>query len=435
MRFTEWTSGFLYVSDLLLFGVVLLWFLQRPAIRWTLPDKLLGVFLGVALMSALFAEERFMSFYQVLRLFECALLFGYVEHNISRFSLRSIGAVLVAAGFFQGALAIGQFTLQHDLGLYHIEPGPLGAWIRGVANFFTADGKFIRAYGTFPHPNVLAVFLLTAIGAVFSLQMSHEGVESNKRNARVQIHANTANSVIRSRYLRFVFFALFFLILAFLLTFSRAVILAGIAGLLALLFWAAMQERWRQKGVMAVGVFLVILVTLGVLLWPELKSRFHFSRHEEAVEYRIVSSESAWEVIKKHPAFGVGAGNFVAHIRRASFDTPKTFLADGIQPVHNVWLLIASEMGLVGLFSYAAFLCALLYGFYRRQRNYRWAFVIVLAALGALTLVDHYFWTLQQGRLIWWVGWGVAAGLAIENQPVGGAGTPRQDRGGSVPRK
>jgi hypothetical protein len=66
------------------------------------------------------------------------------------------------------------------------------------------------------------------------------------------------------------------------------------------------------------------------------------------------------------------------------------------QPVHNIYLLILAELGIIGFILWlipvlfltkkSSFICSLL-------------FIVILA----ISLFDHYFWTLYFGILLFWL--------------------------------
>lgn len=442
-QFAEWTSGFLYGTDLLALGVLFFWLLQKPAIRLSRADILLGVFVGASFIAILAGENRALAPYQALKLLEMAALFFYLEHNFRCYRWRQVAGVFIAAGVLQAFLAIGQFALQSDLGLRHIEAGPFGAQLYGVAKFSTDSARYIRAYGTFPHPNVLAVFLLGALFFVlpsvvgslrspltlfgvgksfrFSSVIARSLDRREGRRGNLEVRASATglprsslrDSLAMTSSSGWIWATIFLLLFAFFLTFSRAVILIGSLGLFAYALWPVLARRTEiLSRFSAANVFFILLLfyaVIGSVLWPELQHRFLLSRHEEAIEYRIASAKAALDVIRKHPLVGVGPGNFVWHIRQFVEDAPRLVPADGLQPVHNLFLLVASEIGLIGFGAFIAFFAFIAFQFCRGRPELRAPLVIFLVTAGTLAAVDHYFWTLQQGRLLWWLGWGIIA--------------------------
>ncbi|MCG2691495.1 O-antigen ligase family protein, partial [Microgenomates group bacterium] len=90
---------------------------------------------------------------------------------------------------------------------------------------------------------------------------------------------------------------------------------------------------------------------------------------------------------------GVGLNNFTVTMEKYGYVTATTRF---LQPVHNIYLLILSETGLIGL---AGFIYLLYKGrslFIDKVQPCHLALLILLF----LGLFDHYFFTLQQGLLL-----------------------------------
>jgi len=175
-KFIEWNSGFLYFTDLLLIGIFVLWIIRLLCERSDLfrrSDLLILIFFLIAGLSLTTSQNIGLSVYQLIKLAGFLLLFLYIKQNLEFLRLRKILKVFVASGFFQALLAIGQFFNQGSLGLKHFEAGVYNANIPGVATFFIENYKVMRAYGTTPHPNVLAVFLLVSIFCIYILWLKN----------------------------------------------------------------------------------------------------------------------------------------------------------------------------------------------------------------------------------------------------------------------
>jgi O-antigen ligase len=102
-------------------------------------------------------------------------------------------------------------------------------------------------------------------------------------------------------------------------------------------------------------------------------------------------------MFKDHPLLGVGLNNFtVAMDEYGQVSGWTRFL----QPVHNVYLLVAAETGLVGFIAFIGLLfivfCSLI-----KKRNY--LLLISMTQITLLCLFDHYFFTLQQTDLLFWL--------------------------------
>jgi O-antigen ligase len=98
---------------------------------------------------------------------------------------------------------------------------------------------------------------------------------------------------------------------------------------------------------------------------------------------------------------------------------PSSYL---YQPVHNVFLIIKDEIGILGFLSFMIFLAVLAYNFIialdiSLLKN--WLFLIAFLIVIVLSVFDHFTWTIQQGGLLFWLFMGVfsaysRAGLVVE---------------------
>ena len=103
-----------------------------------------------------------------------------------------------------------------------------------------------------------------------------------------------------------------------------------------------------------------------------------------------------------HPAFGVGIGQFVPDMMAKLKHLP----ANAYQPVHNIYLLIVSETGFLGVGTFGLFLFFTFWqlirqgGLIKPHAFYLLIFVFPFLIVG---LFDHFLWTSQQGSLIFWM--------------------------------
>jgi len=183
--FIEWRSASVYFSDVLFAGLLflaavrILRNLKTETKDWTFSswDVALAVFFGAGLLSVGVAVHKAVSWVALIRLLEGLLLYGYVRwYASSRFDPDASLVAFVLGALAQSMLGLAQFLLQHHVGLHAIGETILYPTMRGVAVFFDLAGeKTLRAYGTLPHPNVLAVQLVLALAAVSYLFLRHAG--------------------------------------------------------------------------------------------------------------------------------------------------------------------------------------------------------------------------------------------------------------------
>jgi len=114
---------------------------------------------------------------------------------------------------------------------------------------------------------------------------------------------------------------------------------------------------------------------------------------------------------------GLGLGNFVWYLSN-NYQFKEFWL---YQPVHNLYLLVAVEIGIIGLIFFLIFIAKiLLKGFKGIQEGlgkYKGkqiiCFLFLVSCFLFLGLIDHYFWTIQQGRLVFWVVLAIISGLIL----------------------
>ena len=117
----------------------------------------------------------------------------------------------------------------------------------------------------------------------------------------------------------------------------------------------------------------------------------------EAFSQRKQLIDAALLMIKNFPLSGVGLNNFI-------FSLPNYWSLIGftywLQPVHNIYFLIAAETGFTGLIIFIWFLILT----FRRLFKYFSMFSLILALSLILILLlglnDHYWLTLQQNQLL-----------------------------------
>lgn len=105
-----------------------------------------------------------------------------------------------------------------------------------------------------------------------------------------------------------------------------------------------------------------------------------------SITHRVELINSSIQMVKENFWFGVGLNNFIPSLVKHS----KTFLNSWeLQPVHNIFLLVFSELGIVGLLSFCVLVFSLL------VPN---AYPLIAVLITGLS--DHYWFTLQQNILL-----------------------------------
>ena len=348
----------------------ILTFCSRNIARYV-PTLVFAVF---AFLSFIWSGSPFLSAFWGLRVLIIALsLFAilYLVKN-SDFYKNIFFKVLIATGVIEGLIALGQFLFQKSLGLYFLGEGHLESNVLGLARIDLLGHGLLRAYGTFPHPNVLGGFLLfTTVATVWYKSVKY-------RNILLTVQ-----------------------LIGLGLTFSRSAIL----GLLLIIFITFLSSRTKRSGAEArpldslgMTTIIILLISLSLLFLRSPIQKI-LSGNDETINIRLEYSKAAFGRFLDSPILGRGWGT--GPIELPAF-SKFPFYSWELQPVHNIYLLVLSDLGIIGLLIFLYFIYRILFsrgGFKTRpytENIWRYLFIAYLF----IGLFDHYLLTLPQGIFI-----------------------------------
>lgn len=298
-----------------------------------------------ALINIYFSISTELSIYKWLKVLEFVWLGLWIKTNFQKSWEKDFVKVLSATIFFQSFLAFGQVITQRSLGgiFYWFGERTFSAATPGIAQAVINGELFLRPYGTFSHPNVLAAFLFLSIIIIYRFRKNI----SKKLLVVVLIVASAT----------------------ILLTISRLFLIS----LIIFLLWILVNRK----------LFFIILV-FGFAV-----STFYFLENiflDQSFQIRENLVLATLNIIQNNFIFGTGLGTNILALQNYSknlfFNSqPLAYL----QPVHNIFLLVLSEVGILGL---------LLFFKLFFKKNF---LIFVILFLG---LFDHYFLTVQQGQLL-----------------------------------
>lgn len=398
---SEYTSAFLFGTDLIILACgalllagmsfrALLGFVKRHrGISTLLTVLLLSVLISVALSNyPAFAGYAFFRF-------AIAGLAGLVAWSALRrgiVEVRHVMGALAVSAVFQAIVAFLQFTLQRSVGLRWLgETLALGSHTPGIATVLTDGVQLLRSYGTLPHANVLAAFLVLGLVALCYLFLTTDRLGGRARAIAGVIIVETG----------------------LLLTFSRSGWIVAAVAVVAVLAIGFMDRARRHRAWMLTFALALSLAILIGALQAIIVPRATLSAGEGPVRDRLRYNEMGVAIIAARP-LGVGMGNelFYAY-DRGMFQTHGLPARGQWQPIHNLYLLAGSEIGIVGL---ACLMALFFVGFrnvWRRHTMETNMVVLMFASLLLFGLFDHFLWDLQAGRLMLWstlgIMWGISA--------------------------
>ena len=347
-------------------------------------------------ISCCFADNKLIAFYKYAWfLLGIGFFFLIAKANYSRLKL--------LFGFFLGifisaSLGIWQFLNQSSfankwLGLAAHNPSVSGVSVVEAIGSLGLGERWLRAYGTLDHPNMLGGLL--AIGAVMTAF------------AIVRL-AETKNKKIIANY-QYILYTLYFILstltLALFFTFSRAAWLAFVIGLFTILIIALIKKNRQQllqilKIILIFGILVFILFTnFQNLVLTRVKGE---SRLEQKSNIeRLGSNKTAVDMFKNNWLIGVGIGNYTTELAKINPSQPAYFY----HPTHNVYLLIAAEIGIFGI---ALFLYLILYISHYILKSGKIYKIPLIISLIILLTFDHWLWSLHFGVLFLFFIFGVA---------------------------
>lgn len=267
--------------------------------------------------------------------------------NLKNFK-KIISSALTLSVLVASFIGIYQVWLQRTVGppFYYLGERSFTAETPGIALASFFGKSLMRAYSIFSHPNSFAGFLVVSFLMILSL---------------------------RGKMLKKDKFLIFLLLASgasLLLTFS----LGAFVGIIAFLVLAKLSKKY---------LVLLPLIFIGFSLLTGLAANF-FS------DQRILLAKASLEVFSQKPLLGVGLNNFLTQLPMAAAFN-KILI---IQPVHNIYLLVLAETGILGLLS--VFILLILF-----LKNIKNTFLLSAFLFILVTgLFDHYWLTLPQNMLL-----------------------------------
>ena len=367
----------LYFGDIVFFILTILTIIilikeKKRHKVYFVPFILLLSFILWAGATIAWADDKLISFYYFVRLAQ--ILFVIAIVRILQPSFRLILSGLVLSGLVQAVFAIFQFSFQWIPACKWLGLSSQAAFELGPSVIETADARYLRAYGSLPHPNILAGFLSFALFGLIYL--------------------------FSKKSLKNIWFWLGWALIleAIILSFSRSA-WVGIALALIFLFFAFLKQKQILKKVIIIAAASALLFFINFFAAPDLfLQRFYSNARLETVslQEREAQINESFEIIMKNPA-GIGLANYTKWLQTKHESMPGFFY----QPVHNQYLLIWAELGFVGIFLFIALIAGLIRAVSKPGfLDSRLYFAPFLACFIVICAFDHYFWTSYTGILL-----------------------------------
>ncbi len=324
----------------------------------------LALFVGLSALSAVFASDRALAVYGLLVLVQSFVLFVYLSAALRRAEDVRWAVDLLLVGILIEAVLM---ALQR-LGLR--VPGLLAS---DVLQGAVEDEVVSRLSGTLGSPNSAASYLSVVLVIALAVVLSRPAARRMSLAAAALVTGGVGLA----------------------LTVSRGGTLAFAVGAVALLGLAGRRRILRAAPLLVAAVAAALLAAA---FGDEMLSRF--VDDAGAAESRVPLMAIALRMIASAPLLGVGINNFVTAL--PDFVTPE-FSQEWLYVVHNYYLQIASEAGLLTLVAFAAFLIVVIRNGWAASKTLPDDLALLaLGVVGAvLARVVHMNFDLAGGLLQW----------------------------------
>lgn len=367
----------IYVSDII-FALIIFLFLffktkQIKDIKASNQFIICFLFLIICSISYFFANYTQMYFYYFFRIIECITILFILQ--IIKVDTRKIFYFFISSIVFHGILGFFQFINQGIAPNKYLGIAEHLSSSGGVSVLENHAGRFLRVYGGFTHPNVFGGFIVIAIIFLLILFFTNHNLNKSKRIVY--------------------FFILGFLMQILFLTFSRSAFLALFICLVLLFIFQILNKNY--KNISMIFFFIFIICVINIFIFKDLiySRATQTDRLElKSISERAVLNNESRVLIKNNWILGVGLGNYIPYVYN------NTHLKQNIwdyQPVHNVYLLVLSELGILGLICY---LSIFIYALISRIKQKRYLFILPIIVILIINLFDHYFWTSFSGIML-----------------------------------
>jgi len=326
---------------------------RADSIQRIFTRKILLIGLLLILVNIISSMKPIITLYSFIKISELVLIFLCIRRY--SFQPKMLLRTLFLSALLQLILVVSQIMHGGSIqGMwYFFGERSFSLSTPGIAKIVIHGVEILRGYGTFSHPNSLAGFYLLLYGFV-----------------------SVYSPFQKYTILRRVFLVIATLLILF--SFSKV----AIVGMLILSAYSNLQKK--TTCILCRASQLIVPIVLGLVFLSGVGD-------PESINKRVWLAQSSLQIIHEHMFVGVGLGNYL--IAQSSFQIPYGYFF--LQPVHNIFLLIISEIGI----PFTLYLIYVLKGSILKYGRTP-AGMIAIMIIVYTGMMDHYWLTLQQNMLL-----------------------------------
>jgi len=370
------------LTTICLIALYVLWILDYLVNRDTVhhplrrPNIYLTLYIAITCLSMLTGELQRLASFEIFLLVQIFFLYLYlINKTHHKNDLQFIVAILLVGLSLESLIII----LMQVMGQGFNFAGIMG----NIYGQSPTPGDFSRIGGTLVSANTAGSYLSMLLAPAFSIM-----VTGQKR---------TFKGLAMIAFVLGVF--------ALVLTGSRG---AWLATLISFIIFSivALRMGWLQIRLVLIGVVIGLLIS--IIFYGLLYERI-FGYDAGSATSRIEQYHVAFQIIKDHPIFGVGANGYFIALAQFLTRNPNQEVFRWV--VHNKYLLVWAEIGILGLLFFLMFLVSTVrQGFKIVQFNDTFISPLALAFTAAIVgQMVHMFVDVFHGRIQVQLLWTVAA--------------------------
>ncbi len=327
-------------------------------------QKLIYLCIGILLlfMNVLLSRDQALSLVSILHLGSIVVfLYLFSDTYVSRGTqfIKNIFYILVFSLAIQFLIALIQFFTGSSIGLSFLNESKLSLSMENVAKSHIFSNTYLRSYGTFLHPNILAAYsicVLVFVAYIARFKMFHV---KHFLQALVYILSLSVVLLAQSKIALFLLLAIFIWIL---------------------------NEKYRVFHVKHF-VFVVLLLIISIIQLIYLNRDAAVSFQTRFDQFKLQSVISAKELI-----VGSGIGTY-----RLSYDKPAVEWWN-YEPVHFIPMILIKELG-VPFLAIAVIILISNYSVPRGTQSHH-PLVPIWILMAGIIITDHYAWDIYQGTSV-----------------------------------
>lgn len=317
------------LAEVLLVMAYMVWFSQifiarkKPIPKLHKIDYFIILLLLTQMISFVGAPNKTLGIFDIVYNIKHILIYIFITHKVKRQHLKWIIAIFLFAIFLESSIA-GYEQLTGNVGIGK-QKGRMTDSNIGTQYKVPGSEHLMRAAGTAKDSH--------ALGLYYAMVLPIPLIFTTIRVLKPPIRCVLAGILIIG-------------IIGLVVTFSRSGWLSfTLAAILAICITVFL---WRLYGAIFISIAILFIVTF---LYPQSYQYIYerlFDAPPELIEQRWDLNHTAFNIWRSHFLFGYGPGNYVIALE----DPDITWYGSDDLPVHNAFLYVIAELGLLGVIAF-----------------------------------------------------------------------------------